>query len=59
MTVKELREKSGMNITKFAAYFKIPYRTMMNWERGERKCPEYLLELMEYKLNNEKNKGRD
>jgi DNA-binding transcriptional regulator YiaG len=50
MTFKELREKSGMNQTKFAEYFGIPRRTVQNWELGERKCPDYLLELMQYKL---------
>lgn len=54
MTFKELRERSGMNMTKFAEYFGIPYRTVQNWELGSRKCPDYLLELMEYKLRNEK-----
>ena len=53
MTFKELREASSMNKTDFGAYFGIPFRTIQNWERGERKCPEYLLELMEYKLKNE------
>lgn len=53
MTFKELRKTSGMNKTEFAKYFNIPYRTIQNWELGERKCPEYLLELMHYKLKNE------
>jgi DNA-binding transcriptional regulator YiaG len=53
MTFKELREQSGMNLTDFAKYFEINYRTVQRWEYGERKCPEYLLKLMEYKLKNE------
>lgn len=51
---KNLREASGMSMTEFAKYFNIPYRTIQNWEYGVRKCPEYVVELMEYKLNNEK-----
>lgn len=50
MTFKELREKSGMNLTDFAKYFGIPYRTAQNWEAGVRKCPEYLLKLIEFRL---------
>ena len=50
MTFKELREASGMTRTQFAEYFCIPYRTIQSWELGDRKCPEYLLKLMEYKL---------
>lgn len=58
MTFKELRERSGMTRTQFAEYFGIPYRTVQAWElHGEskesRKCPEYLLRLMEYKLKHE------
>ena len=57
MTFKEIRKKSGMNLTQFAEHFEIPYRTVQNWESGTRKCPEYLLKLIEYKLNNENKKG--
>ena len=51
---KELREQSGMNLTQFSKYFEIPYRTVQDWEYGKRKCPEYLLKLMQYKLKNER-----
>ena len=50
MTFKELREGTGMNKTQFAEYFDIPYRTVQNWEAGVNKCPEYLLNLIMYKL---------
>ena len=53
MTFKELRTSTGMNIKEFSEYFNIPYRTMQNWESERRQCPEYLLELMYYKLLNE------
>lgn len=53
MIFKELRERSGMNKKRFAEYFGIPYRTVQNWEAGVNKCPDYLLELMEYKLKHE------
>ena len=53
MTIKELRELSGMNLTRFSAFFEIPYRTVQHWEHGTRQCPEYLLKLMEYKLKHE------
>lgn len=53
MTFKELREQSGMSRKQFCEYFDIPYRTIQDWELGNRKCPEYLLELMRYKLTKE------
>ena len=44
----ELRMSTGMNRREFAEYFEIPYRTMQQWELGDRKMPEYLLRLMAY-----------
>ena len=53
MTFKELLQQSGMSRTQFSTYFDIPYRTIQNWELELRKCPEYLLKLMQYKLEKE------
>lgn len=53
MTFKELRERSGMSRQEFVEFFGIPYRTIQSWELGDRKCPEYVLDLMEYKLRKE------
>lgn len=50
----QIKEASGMNWKEFSAYFQIPYRTVQDWERGNRKMTEYLLRLMEYKLRIEK-----
>jgi DNA-binding transcriptional regulator YiaG len=50
MTIKDLRTASGMTQKSFADYFGIPKRTIENWEGEQRKCPAYLLDLMEYKL---------
>ena len=53
MTFKDLRKQSGMTQKQFSEYFNIPHRTIQNWEGGQRKCPEYLLDLMKYKLDHE------
>ncbi len=53
----ELRTSTGMNRREFADYFEIPYRTMQQWELGDRKMPEYLLRLMAYKVRIEKANG--
>ena len=50
MTFKELRQMSGMTQKGFAEYFGMSKRAVESWEGGTRKCPEYLLKLMEYKL---------
>ena len=46
----ELRESTGMTRKEFCEYFEIPYRTVQDWELGNRKMPDYLLRLMEYKI---------
>ena len=48
--VIRLRERTGMNRKEFCEYFATPYRTMTDWELGNRSMPEYLLRLMEYKV---------
>lgn len=53
MEFKELLERSGMNMKQFSDYFEIPYRTVQDWKSGARKCPDYLLNLMEYKIEKE------
>lgn len=46
-----------MNRKAFATWLHIPYDTMCDWESGERKMPEYVLELIAYKVQNEKQRG--
>lgn len=56
----ELRESTGMTRTEFCEYFEIPYRTLQDWELGNRKMPEYLLRLIAYKIKMEElGKKRD
>ena len=53
MTFKDLRAASGMTQKEFSEYFKIPKRTVENWDSGSAKCNDYILELLEYKLRKE------
>ena len=53
----ELRISTGMTRREFAEYFDIPYRTLQEWELGNRKMPEYLFRLMAYKIRIEGEKG--
>lgn len=53
MTIKELRLSARMTQREFAGYFNIPLRTIENWETGKRNPPEYLIELIRYKLKKE------
>lgn len=49
-----LYEATGYNIKEFADYFHIPLRTVEDWSCEKRKPTDYLLDLMYYKLKNEK-----
>lgn len=53
ISIKEMREKTGFSQQKFGDYLNIPRRTIQDWELGNRKCPDYVAELIEYKLKNE------
>ncbi len=53
-TVKELRKAAKMTQHAFADYFGVPKRTVEDWEGDRRTIRPYVLELMEYKLRNEK-----
>lgn len=48
--IKELREQMGMNRVEFCEYFGIPYRTVQDWEADKRDLPDYVLNLMKYKV---------
>lgn len=56
--IKFLLAATGMTQQEFADYFKIPKRTIESWvsksEKNSRECPEYLVDLIEYKLRKEK-----
>lgn len=46
MNIKEIRESTGMNKKEFAEYFGIPYRTLQDWELGNRKAPDYVYSMI-------------
>jgi DNA-binding transcriptional regulator YiaG len=52
--IKELRQSTGMNRREFCDYFEIPYRTVTEWELGGRHMPDYVLRLLEYRIQMEK-----
>lgn len=53
MTVKEIRASTGLSQSKFAAALNIPLRTLQKWETGERSCPDYVVELIEYRVQHD------
>ena len=53
-SIRSLIAASGMTQKAFAECLSIPLRTVENWVSGARKCPEYVISLIEYKLVHEK-----
>ena len=47
MTVKEMRDMLGLSRAEFSRKYKIPIRSLENWESSTNKPPEYLIELLE------------
>lgn len=51
--IQSMRTASGMTRNQFAEYFGLPYRTLQAWELGDREAPQYVTDLIEYKLKKE------
>lgn len=47
MSIREIRQATGLTQAEFAEKFHIPKRSIENWEMGERKCPEYVNYLLQ------------
>lgn len=52
MEFKKIRTESGMTQKQLSEFTGIPLRTIQNWEGGQRKCPEYIAELVKFKIEN-------
>lgn len=50
MNIKELRKITGLSQKKFSEKFKIPVRTIQNWESGTNPAPVYTERLIEMQL---------
>ena len=55
--VKSLRETAGLTQKAMSDMFKIPLRTVSDWERGLRKPPEWVCMLLCNALGNYKNES--
>lgn len=47
LTCAEIRKMSGLSQRNFADCYGIPYSSIVNWERGTRNAPEYLMLMLE------------
>ena len=46
MSIRELRECTGLSQNKFAAMFGIPAATVKDWEYGRRNPPSYVVDMI-------------
>lgn len=56
MTVKELREITGLTQAQFSEKYGIPKRSIENWEGGQRVPPPYIINLLQIVIRAEKEK---
>lgn len=54
MTIQEFIKTSGMTHKQLSERFQIPKRTIEDWSRGARKCPDYVVNMMIEILSKEK-----
>lgn len=58
MTLRELREESGMSQAEFSKRYGIPLRTYQSWETGERKPAPYIVHMITRLVQLEKEEPR-
>ena len=51
--MRSLRRLTGLNRRSFCERYRIPYQTVTEWELGRREMPDYVLELLEYRVKTE------
>ncbi len=54
MTIEEARKQVKMSRKELSDWLEIPYRSLTNWENGERECPKYLEKLIVEKILRDK-----
>ena len=57
--IREERTKLGLTQHQLAELTGIPFRTIQNWEGGQRKCPDYVEKLLLFYLENAIKKDGD
>ena len=50
MDIREMRRRLGDTQGEFASRYRIPFRTIQNWETGARVPPEYITKLLEERV---------
>lgn len=48
--IKELRKLTKLSQKQFSEKYGIPLPTIRHWEQGQRECPQYVIDLLEFKV---------
>ena len=57
MEIKEIRKLSELSQPQFSEKYNIPLPSLRHWEQGQRECPKYVLELLEFKVREDLKAG--
>lgn len=49
--IEEARKAAGLSMAEMSRIMEIPYRTIQNWEGGQRQCPPWAERLIVKELN--------
>lgn len=55
MTIQEIRALTNLSQSHFCDKYNIPLPTLRKWEQGKREPPDYVLELLEFKVKGDLN----
>lgn len=53
MNFKDILKMTGLKMTEFSEYFRIPYRTIQQWNAGTSTPPEYVLSLLKESIEHD------
>lgn len=51
--IRALRAETGLSQVAFGAALHIPRRTIEEWEAGNRSCPQYVIDLIAYRVQHD------
>ena len=51
MTMKDIRNSTGLSQKRFSEKYNIPRRTIEDWETGKRIPPVYVIDMIEWRVN--------
>ena len=49
-TIQAIRKSTGRSQAEFSKALNIPVRTLQKWETGERSCPDYVVQLIAFRV---------